>query len=116
MSTFFQSQEHEWEDLGSGIKRKIVGHTDNLMAVHLCFDKNAVGHPHAHDIHDQIGYVVEGSFEAEVNGVKQILKKGDAYIAQKHFVHGAVALENNSILLDMFSPAREDFLNKTLTL
>jgi len=115
MSTFFQSQEHEWEELGGGIKRKIVGYTDSLMAVHLCFDKNAVGQPHSHEIHDQIGYVVEGSFEAEVNGVKQILKKGDAYIAQKHFVHGAMALEDNSILLDMFSPVREDFLKSPLT-
>lgn len=114
MSNFFNANEHQWEDIGDGIKRKIVGYTDNLMAVHVCFDENAVGNPHAHEIHDQIGYVVEGSFEAQVNGVKQILKKGDAFIAQKHFSHGAIALEPNSILLDMFSPARQDFLSKEI--
>ena len=32
MSTFFQSQEHEWEELGGGIKRKIVGYTDSLWS------------------------------------------------------------------------------------
>ncbi len=111
MDTFFVNSEHQWEELGGGIKRKIVGYTDDLMAVHLNFDKGAVGEPHHHDIHDQIGYVVAGSFEVEVDGKKQILKAGDAYIAPKHFVHGAVALEDNSILLDMFSPLREDFLN-----
>lgn len=111
MDTFFKINEHEWEDLGDGIKRKIVGYTDDLMAVHLTFDEGAIGYLHSHDIHDQIGYVVEGSFEAEVNGVKQVLKKGDAYIAPKHFEHGAVALEPNSILLDMFSPLRQDFLD-----
>ena len=110
MSQFFKIQEHQWEELGGGIKRKIVGYTDDLMAVHLCFDKGAVGAPHAHEIHDQIGYVVSGSFEAEVDGKKQVLKAGDAYIAAKHLVHGAVALEQDSILLDMFTPAREDFL------
>ncbi|MGF1703568.1 cupin domain-containing protein [Photobacterium makurazakiensis] len=107
---FFDINSTPWEDLGDGIKRKIVGHTEELMLVHLNFDKGAIGHPHAHDIHDQIGYVVEGSFEAEIDGEKRILKKGDAYIAKKLAVHGAVALEQDSILLDAFSPVRQDFL------
>ncbi len=110
MNKFFINAENEWEDLGGGIKRKIVGYTDELMLVHLEFAKGAVGEPHAHDIHDQIGYVVSGSFEGEVEGEKMVLKAGDAYIAPKHFVHGAVALEEGSILLDAFSPKRADFL------
>jgi quercetin dioxygenase-like cupin family protein len=107
---FFNINNTPWEELGAGIKRKIVGHTEDLMAVHLCFDKGSIGHPHAHDIHDQIGYVVEGSFEAEIDGEKRVLNKGDAYIAKKLAVHGAVALEQDSILLDVFSPVRQDFL------
>ncbi|WP_027696608.1 cupin domain-containing protein [Vibrio litoralis] len=109
-SNFFKFDENEWEVLGDGIKRKIVGYTDDLMAVYVHFEKGAVGEPHSHDIHDQIGYVAEGSFEAEIDGVKQVLKKGDAYLARKHFMHGAVALEEGSVLLDVFSPVREDFL------
>ncbi|BCN24495.1 cupin domain-containing protein [Vibrio alfacsensis] len=110
MNSFFVLDEHPWEELGSGIKRKIVAYTDDLMAVHLCFDKGAIGAPHTHDIHDQIGYVVRGSFEAEIEGEKKVLKEGDAYFARKHMMHGAVALEQDSILLDIFNPAREDFL------
>ena len=110
MKAFFKNQETPWEELGDGIKRKIVGYTDELMLVHLNFDKGAIGAPHSHEIHDQIGYVVSGSFEAEVDGQKMVLTAGDAYIAPKHFRHGAVALEQDSILLDAFSPAREDFL------
>ena len=45
-----------------------------------------------------------------VHSEKKVLKEGDAYFARKHMMHGAVALENDSILLDMFNPAREDFL------
>lgn len=110
MNPFFINEEHQWDDLGDGIKRKIVAYTDDLMAVHLCFDKGAVGHPHTHEIHDQIGYVVRGSFKAEIDGEKQVLKEGDAYFARKLAMHGAVALEQDSILLDIFNPAREDFL------
>ena len=110
MNPFFIADEQPWEELGDGIKRKIVAYTDDLMAVHVCFDKGAIGTTHTHEIHDQIGYVVNGSFEAEVDGQKQILKKGDAFIARKHLLHGAVALEQDSVLLDIFNPAREDFL------
>ena len=107
---FFNHENTPWEELGEGIKRKIVGYTDDLMAVYVCFDKGAIGTAHSHEIHDQIGYVVSGSFEAEVDGEKKILKKGDAFIAKKHLKHGAVSLEENSVLLDLFSPVRGDFL------
>ncbi len=107
---FFKMDDTPWEELGDGIRRKIMGYTDDLMAVYLEFDKGAIGTPHSHEIHDQIGYVGSGSFEVEVDGKKQILKKGDAYIAKKHAVHGVVALEDKSVLLDMFTPKRDDFL------
>ncbi|BEU03650.1 pectin degradation protein kdgF [Agarivorans sp. OAG1] len=111
MTAFFNSAETPWDDLGDGVTRKIVGHTDQLMVVHVRFEKGAIGAPHAHEFHDQIGYVAEGSFEAEINGEKRIVKKGDAYIAPRTFMHGAVALEEGSVLVDCFSPPREDFLS-----
>jgi quercetin dioxygenase-like cupin family protein len=54
--------------------------------------------------------VLAGSFEIEVDGQKKILKVGDAFIAPKNHMHGAVALEQNSRLLDQFSPRRDDYL------
>ncbi|MFT7053831.1 MAG: quercetin dioxygenase-like cupin family protein [Psychromonas sp.] len=110
MNPFFINDDTPWEELGDGVKRKIVGYTDELMLVVVHFAKGAVGTPHMHDIHDQIGYVAEGSFEAEIDGVKKILVKGDAYIAPKLTLHGALALEEGSMLVDVFSPKRADFL------
>jgi quercetin dioxygenase-like cupin family protein len=110
MSLFFENETTPWTDLGGGIRRKIVAHTPELMSVFMEFDKGAVGTPHAHDVHDQIGYVLAGSFEIVVDGHKKILKVGDAFIAPKNHMHGAVALEQNSRLLDQFSPRRDDYL------
>jgi len=110
MNPFFINDDTPWEELGDGVKRKIVGYTDQLMLVVVHFAKGAIGAPHMHDIHDQIGYVAEGSFEAEIDGVKKILVKGDAYIAPKLTMHGAVSLEEGSMLVDVFSPKRADFL------
>lgn len=110
MPPYFDPAETPWTDLGEGIRRKIVGHTPELMSVLVQFDQGAVGIPHAHDGHDQIAFVVSGAFEAEVGGVKRVLRTGDAFIAPRLTSHGVVALEPDSTLLDQFSPRREDYL------
>ena len=110
MSAFYVADEHEWQDLGSGMRRRIMSWNDDLMAVAVCFDKGAVGTPHAHDVHTQIGYIAAGSFEVAVGGEKRVLKAGDSYFAGKSVTHGVVALEPNSIIIDVFTPKRADFL------
>jgi quercetin dioxygenase-like cupin family protein len=107
---FFSHAETPWTELGDGIRRKIVGHTPELMSVLMQFDKGAVGTPHAHDAHDQIGFVVAGSFEAVIDGEKKVLRMGDAFIAPRLRSHGVVCLEQGSLLLDQFSPRRDDYL------
>lgn len=110
MFPFYIGDEHEWQELGGGVKRKVLSWNDELMAVAVCFAKGAVGTPHAHEGHTQIGYIAAGSFEASSGAEKRILKAGDCYMAEKNVLHGAVALEDNSIILDVFTPKRADFL------
>ncbi|HEY9027661.1 MAG TPA: cupin domain-containing protein [Burkholderiaceae bacterium] len=110
MDHFFDSGSGSWTELGEGIRRKIVGHTPELMSVLVRFDEGAVGTVHAHEAHDQIAFVVAGAFEAEVDGVKRVIHAGDAFIAPRGRRHGVVALEPDSILLDQFSPRRDDYL------
>lgn len=110
MDPFFLGAETPWTDLGDGIRRRIVGHTPGLMSVLVQFDRGAVGTAHAHDAHDQIAYVVCGSFEAEIGGLKRVLRAGDAFVAPRNVMHGVVALEQGSTLLDQFTPRREDYL------
>lgn len=99
-----------WTELGDGIRRKIVGHTSELMSVLVQFDKGAVGTPHTHDVHHQIAYCLAGSFTAEVGGHKRVIRSGDAFIVPPGTLHGVVALEDQSVLLDQFSPPRQDYL------
>ena len=110
MGPFFMNDEHEWQDLGKGVKRKVMLWNDEMMAVAVCFEKDAVGTAHSHDAHTQIGYIAAGSFEVVSGTEKRVLKAGDAYLAAKNVNHGAVALEPDSIILDIFTPLRADFL------
>ena len=96
------------EDLGKGVSRKILASDGKLMTVEVHFEKGAVGALHSHP-HEQIGYVVKGSFEATLGDEKTIIRAGDTYYVPPDIVHGVVALEEG-ILLDVFTPQREDFL------
>ncbi len=94
--------------LGQGVSRKILATGGAMMTVQFTFEKDAVGTPHSHP-HEQVGYVVKGRFEATVGDESMVIEVGDSYYAPPDVVHGVVALEDG-ILLDVFTPQREDFL------
>jgi len=98
------------EELGNGITRQILGYGPEIMIVRVWFDKGAVGEVHAHR-HSQSSYVESGRFLVEVDGEKQELGAGDCFYVAPHLDHGAVCLEGG-VLIDTFSPLREDFLGE----
>ncbi|WP_212697688.1 cupin domain-containing protein [Vallitalea pronyensis] len=105
---YFMKEDSSMEDLGSGISRNILSYSDNLMLVEVYFEKGAVGSLHSHP-HEQCTYILEGVFEFNIGGKKQILKVGDSTYKQPNVEHGAVCLETGR-LLDVFTPARQTFL------
>jgi len=103
------NSEVEIEDLGKGVTRKVLAYDKNLMAVEVYFEQGAVGEKHKHP-HEQIGYIVKGSIEYYEEGKeKTVLVKGDSYYVPPEKIHGVVALEE-TLVLDVFTPLREDFL------
>lgn len=92
----------------TGITRRILARGGNMMGVEATFQKGAVGTVHRHE-HEQVSYIVSGSFEYVADGVVYHLKAGDSYYVAPNVAHGATALED-SVILDIFSPQREDFL------
>lgn len=101
----------DWEELGGGVSRKILGYDNQIMMVLVKFEKGALGSPHSH-FHTQATYCVSGKFEFEIDGVKQIVKGGDGVYIEPNLLHSAVCLEEG-MLIDTFSPVREDFLSGT---
>nr|WP_298930191.1 cupin domain-containing protein [uncultured Erythrobacter sp.] len=98
------------EDLGGGISRQILGYGPEIMIVRVWFDKGAVGDVHSHR-HSQSTYVESGQFEVFIDGEKKVLGAGDSFYIAPHLDHGAVCLEAG-VLIDTFSPLREDFLGE----
>ena len=98
----------EETNLGEGVTRKILASGGTMMTVQFAFEKGAVGTPHTHP-HEQVGYVVEGRFELTYDDQETIIEAGDTYYVPSNTLHGVVALEAG-VLLDVFTPQRQDFL------
>ena len=81
-----------------------------MMLVEFRFQKGGVGTPHKHEEHEQVGYIAKGSFEITVDGKVQVVHAGDTYYAARNVMHGVVALEEDSVIIDTFTPPRADFL------
>lgn len=96
--------------IAEGIKSKILSHEGGLMVVENQFVKGSIADSHAH-FHEQAGYIVKGKFEFTIGEEKQILKGGDSFYVEPNVSHGCVAMEEG-IVVDIFSPQREDFLKK----
>jgi quercetin dioxygenase-like cupin family protein len=105
---FVRGGEARVTQVGPGVTRQVLGYDDSIMMVRFSFQPGAVGALHHHP-HTQVSYVERGRFEATVAGQVTVLERGDSFLVPSEAVHGVVALEEGS-LVDVFSPARQDFL------
>ena len=108
VKVFIENDNIPWEKVDTGVRRKIMAYDEKLMVVKVEFDKDGIGSLHQH-YHSQITHVESGVFEVEINKEKKVLKAGDAFYIPPNVIHGAVCKEKG-VLIDIFSPMREDFI------
>ena len=91
---------------GNVVRRIYTG--QNMQVVEYRFPANKVFPPHSHDKQEQMGYLVEGKMGFSIGGEKKDLLPGQWYHAPVGVEHNAWTYDEPSILLDIFSPPRED--------
>jgi quercetin dioxygenase-like cupin family protein len=107
-----QATFHKWADLPEVAltpqikRRQVVG--EKTMLVNLTIAKDAVVSEHHHP-HEQVSYVLSGMLEFEINGQKRVVHSGEVVVLPSNVPHAVVALQDTQVL-DVFSPPREDFL------
>lgn len=107
---FLYGNELPKEEVAPGVTRQIMGYNPELMVVKVWFDEGAEGYLHSHH-HSQVTYVESGEFDVNVGGVIKTLKGGDCFYMPSNVEHGAVC-KKAGVLIDTFSPVREDFLGE----
>lgn len=92
----------------TGVSRKILTYTDELMLCEITFDAGVIGKLHSHP-HLQMTYVVDGKFEFTVGEETKIVEKGDSLTMPSNVPHMVKSL-TSGLLIDIFTPRRDDFL------
>jgi len=100
--------EAQPQSAGDGVTRRVLAYTDGLMCVENTFETGAEGPLHSHP-HTQITYVVSGRFAFTIGAETREVAAGDTLLKTDGVPHGCVCLEAG-VLLDIFTPMREDFL------
>ena len=107
-----EARYFKWQDLPGkvpkeGVTMRVVSGEKGMMV--LFEIEPGVEIPvHSHP-HEQMGTVLEGELTMNINGVEELLKAGDGYIAPSGVPHGAKAGDKGVKVLDFFSPPREDY-------
>jgi quercetin dioxygenase-like cupin family protein len=108
-----QPQHTDWtsvpvEQLEGGIQRQmIVG--EKVMICRLRFAPHVVTPAHDHP-HEQMTLVERGRVLFTIGDQQRTAKAGDVLHFPSGTWHGATVLDEEVILVDIFSPIREDFL------
>ncbi len=105
---YFLQQDQEWEQVDPLLRRQIHGYDSKIMLVIADFKAGGVGQLHNHP-HSQVTYVESGEFEMTIGDDIRMIKGGDSYYIPTMVMHGCTCIKPGR-LIDVFSPAREDFL------
>lgn len=114
---FFKSEDLKTTVIDSNSSRKVLAYGEGLMMVLVLFNEGMSPDteiPYHSHTHVQSTFVKKGSFKFSIKGDKevttQIVKEGDSIYFPADSEHGCIPLEDDSQLVDAFTPIREDFL------
>lgn len=100
------------EQIADGIERQMIW-GERMMVCRLRIAPRTITPVHSHP-HEQITLVERGRVVFTVAGQERLTGAGDVLHFPSHCQHGATMLGEEVVLIDIFSPVREDFLPASL--
>jgi len=104
---FFAWDQMGWEIVDDLTARKVV-HLGRVMCVLFRLAKGSDAPPHSHH-HEQIATVLEGRIIAQIGEESKAIGPLEGYRVPPDVPHKVTVLAD-ALILDCFSPIREDFL------
>ena len=83
-------------------------HGKDLMLSYLEMDAGAVIPLHDHP-HEQAGILLEGKLKLTIGDESRTLESGAMFFVPANVPHQAIAHDGPAVVLDAFSPIREDY-------
>jgi quercetin dioxygenase-like cupin family protein len=111
--TFYRWDDMPKEDVTGLLSRRLIT-GDRMMLAHVYLKKGCVVPRHQHE-NEQLTYVLDGALHfwlGEDESEEVVVRAGDVLFLPSWVWHKAEALED-TLDVDVFSPPRADWLNKT---
>ena len=112
-ATWYRWEDLPREEVNDRLSRRLIT-ADRIMLAHVYLKKGCVVPKHSHE-NEQLTYILEGALRFRVgdDGAEEIVvRAGEVLLLPSNLPHEAHALED-TLDVDVFSPPREDWLNKT---
>lgn len=98
------------EDLNPLLQRHFVVGQD-IMLARVLLKRGCIVPEHSHH-NEQLTYILEGALKFCIDGKEIVVNAGEVLTIPPHMPHKAEALED-TVDLDVFTPPRADWINKT---
>jgi quercetin dioxygenase-like cupin family protein len=111
--TWYRWEEMPREKVSPMLDRRLIT-GDRMMLAHVYLKKGCVVPKHSHE-NEQLTYIQEGALRfwiGEDEKEEVVVRAGEVLHIPSNVLHKAEALED-TLDVDVFSPPREDWLNKT---
>jgi len=108
-------RHYRWDEIAlekvtEMISRKIVS-GEREMVAQIWLKKGAIVPMHDH-VSEQLTHIVQGALKFTIGGEEIIVREGEVLHIPSSVPHQAEALDD-TFELDMFSPIRQDWIDKT---
>ena len=107
------AMDQSWRDIPSqriseGVDRQmVVG--ERLMMCRLTLQPHVDTPVHSHP-HEQMTLIERGRVRFTIDGSTRVVGAGDVLHFPSNVAHGATMLDEEVVLIDIFTPIREEFL------
>lgn len=113
-----QTRWHRWEDMpkervSDQLERRLIT-GERMMLAHVYLEKGCVVPKHSHE-NEQLTYILEGALRFWIGEDEQeeiVVRAGEVLVIPSNVPHKAEAIED-TLDVDIFSPPRQDWLDKT---
>lgn len=112
-TTLYRWDDMPKEQITDQLSRRLVT-ADRMMLAHVYLDKGCIVPQHSHE-NEQITYILSGALRFWIgeNGEEVVdVRAGEVLHIPSGVLHKAEALED-TLDVDIFSPPRQDWLDKT---
>ncbi len=105
---FYKKNETNFKKALEGVSFKTLVYGNKTLLSEFRLEKGSIVPMHQHP-YEQTGYMISGRMNFTIGDEKIVAGPGDSWSIPENMGHGVEVLEE-SIVIEVFSPVREDYL------